>query len=105
MPQDIPEASTISRNDTAERFLNSFLYLFILHLAGAILGFVILFQLLYCFVTMSPPIARVTRFADRITRYCFEIFQYMTYNSDQSPFPFQDLPNGNESHVGHGSSI
>lgn len=104
MAHETPDSSQIPRSITAERILNSFLFVFILHLIGSVLGLIVLFQLLYSLVTMGPPIQRVTRFADRITRYCFEIFQYMTYNSEHSPFPFKDLPAEPESSMGHGAT-
>lgn len=92
MAQDSSEPAAVPRSITAERILNSILYVFILHLVVSVLALVVLFQLVYSLITMGPPIARLTRFADRITRYGFEIFQYMTYNSEHSPFPFRDLP-------------
>ena len=102
MTQDTPNSSHIPRAVTGERMLNAFLFIFILHLVGTILAVVVLFQHFYSLITMGPPIARLTQFADRLTRYSFEIFQYLTYNSDQSPFPFQDLPTENESPLEHG---
>ncbi len=104
MAQEMSENAQIPRSVTAERILNSFLFVFILHLVGSVLALIVLFQLLYSLVTMGPPIQRVTRFADRIIRYSFEIFQYMTYNSEHSPFPFKDLPAEEESSMGHGAT-
>jgi hypothetical protein len=34
----------------------------------------------------------VTRFAHRIVLYAYEIGQYVTYNKEQQPFPFDDFP-------------
>jgi hypothetical protein len=105
MALESPNTIVISRSITAERMLNCFLFVFILHLVVTVLAFVVLFQLVYSLITMGPPIARVTRFADRITRYSFEIFQYMTYNNEHSPFPFKDLPTESEAPLGNGAAI
>ena len=105
MAQAVSESAQIPRSVTAERILNSFLFVLILHLVMSVLGFIVLFQLVYSLITMGPPIRRVTRFADRITQYSFEIFRYMTYNSDHSPFPFKDLPVGDEASLGSGTAI
>lgn len=86
------KATMISRGTTGKRILFTIFFMIIFRLVGVVLSFVILFELLYSFLTKEPPSERVTRFAHRIVHYGYEIGQYLTYNKDQQPFPFDDFP-------------
>ncbi len=90
------EATVISRGTSGKRVLFTILFIVIARLVTAVLLFVILFELLFAFITKQPPSERVTRFAHRMVRYGYEIGQYITYNEEQMPFPFDDFPNGPE---------
>ncbi|HIF01423.1 MAG TPA: DUF4389 domain-containing protein [Planctomycetes bacterium] len=61
-------------------------------LIEAVLAVVVLYQLVYTLTTEQPPAVRVTRFANRLIRYGFEIGQYLTWNRDDRPFPFNEFP-------------
>ena len=86
------EATVITRGATGKRILFTILFLVIVRLVTAVLVFVILFELLFALITKQPPSERVTRFAHRMVRYGYEIGQYVTYNKEQTPFPFDDFP-------------
>ena len=88
------DVAVIDRTTTVTRFLFTLVFVIIIRLIEVVLAFVVLFELVYSLVTRRPPNPRVTRFADRVLRYAFEIGQYMTYNTDHPPFPFEELPNG-----------
>ena len=89
----------VPRDATGERVLYTFLFVLILHMVGAVLGLVVVFELVYALVTTARPSMRVTHFANRLVRYAFAICLYITYNSEQPPFPFADLPDGHHSPV------
>jgi predicted membrane protein len=90
------EATMISRGTTGKRILFTILFMIIFRLVGVVLVLVILFELLFSLITKEPPSERVTRFAHRMVRYGYEIGQYVTYNKEQQPFPFDDFPNDPE---------
>ncbi len=90
------DVAVIDHMTTGKRFLFTLVFVIILYLIGVVLAFVVLFELVYSLVTRRPPNPRVTRFADRVLRYAFEIGQYMTCNTDHRPFPFEELPSGTE---------
>ena len=90
------EATVISRGATGKRILFTILFIIIARLVTAVLGFVVLFELVFAFITKQPPSERVTRFAHRMVRYGYEIGQFVTYNEEQMPFPFDDFPSGTE---------
>ncbi len=83
------------------RVLHTLLFVIIANLLTAVLACVVLFQLGYALITQRPPYAWVSRFARRILRYALEIGQYITFNSDHPPFPFEELPNGAKSANGN----
>ena len=93
---DGDDVAVIDRMTTGKRFLYTLVFVIIVRLIEFVLAFVVLFELIYSLVTRRPPNPRVTRFADRVLRYAFEIGQYMTCNSDHPPFPFEELPSGTE---------
>ena len=93
-PADKP--TLIDRGTTGKRVLLTLFFFFVIALLEAVLAFVVLFELAYSLITQRPPTARVTRFAHRILRYGFDVGQYVTYNKNELPFPFDDLPNGVE---------
>ena len=90
------DATVIDRSATGKRILFTILFACVIRLIEAVLAFVVLFQLIYSLITKRPPNTRVTRFANRILCYAFDIGRYITCNKDQLPFPFDDLPNGSE---------
>jgi predicted membrane protein len=90
------DAIDIERTTTGKRILFTILFAIIFELLKAVLACVVLFELVYSLITTRPPNARVSRLAHRMLRYGFEIGQYVNYNRDQLPFPFEDFPNGTE---------
>jgi len=94
----------IDRSKTGKRILFTIVFAFIARLLEVLLAFVVLFELLYAFITRRPPHPRVTRFAHRLLRYGFVVGQYTTYNTDDLPFPFDELPSGTE-HVDINSAV
>lgn len=100
MADNIPNGEhtvTVTHSTTGKRVLCTLLFVIVLHLVAAVLAFLILFELGYAAVTQRLPHGRVTRFARRVVRYGFDICQYITWNSENLPFPFEELPNGAES--------
>ena len=89
---DTPNLHTTSRYSTGERILYTIFFTLILHLVAAALGLIILFELIFTLITMEPPTVRIKGFANRLIGYGWNICQYMTYNRDQPPFPFEDFP-------------
>ncbi len=86
------EATIINRGTTGKRILFTILFMIIFRLVGVVLSLVILFELLFSLITKRPPSERVTHFAHRIVLYGYEIGQYVTYNKDEQPFPFDEFP-------------
>ena len=82
----------IERRDTGIRILYTILFILAIRVAEIVLGLVVLFELAFALGTRSAPPGRVREFADRLIRYAYQVGQYLTYNREGAPFPFDDFP-------------
>ena len=90
------EAASISRDVTGKRILFTILFVLVVRGVEVVLAIVIVFELAFSLITRRRPSDRVTRFADRVVQYTFQIGQYLTYNRTEPPFPFDDFPDSQE---------
>jgi hypothetical protein len=90
------EAIVIDRSTTGKKFLFTVFFVVVVRLVEAVLAFVVFYELAYTLITKRPPNNRVTRFAQRILCYGLDIGQYLTYNKNQRPFPFDDFQIGTD---------
>lgn len=82
----------IDRSNTGKRFLFTVVFVVVARLIEGVLAVVVLYQLVDSLITKQPPNGGVTRFADRLLRYAFEVGQYVTWNKREKLFPFNDFP-------------
>ena len=85
-------ATEIERGSTGVRCLLTLLFLIIARVVGTVLFVIVLFELAYTLITMSPPPERVRAFANRAVAYVYRIMRYVTYSESRAPFPFVDFP-------------
>ncbi len=81
----------LSNRATWLRALFMLLFVVIFNLAGLVLGVAVLFQFVHTLITGRPN-ARVGVFGDSLGRYVYQILRYLTYNTEDRPFPFADWP-------------
>ncbi len=86
------ERPEIERTDTGLRILYSLLFWLIARVLGAVLGLLIVFDLLYTLVTGQLPPERLREFGNRIMTYFYRIGRYLSYNESALPFPFSEFP-------------
>ena len=86
------EGIEIERGTTGVRFLLTILFVVIARVVETVLLVVIVFELLYTLITMSPPPERVRGFGNRTLSYIYRILRYLTYAEPSAPFPFVDFP-------------
>ncbi len=89
--EEIPEVE-IERPETGWRVGYTLLFVVIAQLIEAVLGLVVVFNLVYALVTRREPSDSVKEFANRAASYLYRVIRYVTYNDDAPPFPFADLP-------------
>lgn len=69
------------------------LFALIYHLAEIVIFFVVVFQFVHVLVTKTRS-AQVLELGQGLSTYVYEILQFMTFNSEQLPFPFGRWPQG-----------
>ena len=82
----------IDRYDTGIRLLLSLLFAFIRGLVDSVVGLIVVFSLLWAFITRQPPSERLRALANRIVTFDYRVGRYLTYNESSVPFPFSDFP-------------
>lgn len=76
---------------TWTRLLFMLLFAIFYSVAEIVLLAVIIFQFLYTLVTGKTN-ARALRFGAQLSTYAYQVFMYLTYNTEERPFPFTDWP-------------
>ena len=61
------------------------------YLAGSLAVILSIAQALHGFL-QGEPNARLARFTQGLNQFIFQILQFLTYNSDEKPYPFSDWP-------------
>ena len=73
------------------RFVFMVLFALVASVAAYVVAVLIVIQFLFALVTGTGE-ARLKSFGGGLSLYLFQILQYLTYNSDEKPFPFKDWP-------------
>jgi len=91
-----PTTDAIKENVSNTNVWIRLLYMVLLSIlywaAEAILGVVIVFQFLSVLLTGDKN-AKVLSFGAQLSTYAYQIFRYLTFNSEEQPFPLGDWPN------------
>ncbi|MBW3567697.1 MAG: DUF4389 domain-containing protein [Proteobacteria bacterium] len=82
----------IKQQDTWLRLLFIIIYGAILWLASIVLAFVVVFQFLSVLFTRETQ-KNLLDFGASLAEYVRQIVAYLTFNSEDKPFPFGDWPN------------
>ena len=67
------------------------LFWIVFHLTQLVIAAVVIAQCVFTLVSGAPN-AQLLSFGDSLSRYVQEILRYVTFNSDQQPFPFSEFP-------------
>ncbi len=81
----------LSNRATWLRALFMLLFVVIFNLAELVLGVAVLFQFVHALITGRSN-ARVGNLGESLGRYVYQILRYLTYNTEDRPFPFADWP-------------
>ncbi len=63
----------------------------VFYLSQFVIAAVVIAQCAFTLISGAPN-AQLLSFGDSLSRYVQEILRYVTFNSDQRPFPFSDFP-------------
>lgn len=81
----------LSAKETWKRGLFILIFAFLYSIAEVVLAAIVLFQFLATLFTGSPN-ERLLIFSETLTRYIYQILQFVTYTSDQRPYPLSPWP-------------
>lgn len=71
------------------------LFAVIAGVASYVIAILIIIQFLFALVTGSSE-ARLQAFGNSLSQYIYQILRFLTYNSEDKPFPFSDWSNVDE---------
>jgi hypothetical protein len=74
-----------------QRVLFVALFWIVFYVAQMVVAVVTVAQCIFVLLTDNPN-AHLLRFGDSLSKYIHDILRYVTFNSDQRPFPFTDFP-------------
>jgi len=81
----------LKNTGTWMRFIYMVLFIIFYGIAEGLLMFIVLFQFIVTLIT-STPNERVRPFSRQLSRYIYNVLLFLTYNSEEKPFPFSDWP-------------
>ena len=88
------EATTrenVKVKDTWMRGIFILLFTFAYSIAEIVLAAVVFLQFLFLLFTAEKNI-NLLNLGDDVSRYIYQVMRYLTFNSDEKPFPFTDWP-------------
>ena len=69
-------------------------YFVVFNVVEILIAAVVLFQVIMTLFTGSRN-QRAMDFGAQLGMYAYQILRYLTYNTDEAPFPFSEWPSGN----------
>jgi Flp pilus assembly protein TadB len=77
------------------RFVFMILFMAIAGVASYVVTVLIFIQFIFALVTGNSE-ARLQKFGRNMAQYIFQILSFLTYNTEEKPFPFNDWPAADE---------
>lgn len=85
----------ISNTTTWGRALFMILFAIIYSIAEMVIGAVVIIQF-FIVLFSGQTNERLLRFGKELSRFIYQVFMYLTYNSEEKPFPFADWPSDDD---------
>lgn len=83
--------ASLTASESWIRGLNMLLFAVIYSVAEVVLSAVVVLQFIFLLLTRGPN-ERLLEFGDDLSVFIYQIIQYLTFNSDEKPFPFAPWP-------------
>jgi len=81
----------LSNKKTWQRILYTLLFSIAFSLAKTVLSFAVVIQIMIVLFTGTPH-ESIKSFSQQLSRYLYQISQYVSFNREEQPFPFDDWP-------------
>lgn len=85
------------------RGLYILIFAVIYSIAEIVIAAVVLFQFLSTLFTAKKN-ERLLTFGDNLATFIYQVLKYLTFNSDNKPFPFDEWPGSSEGRTGQTDS-
>ncbi len=85
----------LTTKSTWMRALYMVLFVVLFNVAELVMAVTVILQFLFSLIGGTPN-QRLLRFGAELSQYIYQILQYLTYNSEERPFPFGDWPRQDE---------
>ena len=92
---DTEQKENMTPQEAWTRGLFMLMFFILLQLAKIVAGVVVVLQFLFTIFTTQTN-ENLLRFGGSLSRYIYQAWSYLTYNSDTRPFPFAPWPDGDE---------
>lgn len=83
--------SNITSGEHWLRLVYMLLFAVLLYVAGMVMGVVIILQFLFALLTGGNN-GNLRHFGQVLSLYIYDCLNFLTYNTEQKPFPFDDWP-------------
>ena len=83
--------TNVTRGATWLRGLFMLLFAVIIFITRFLLAAIVVFQFLHVLVT-AKPMPRLVGFGESLGRFIYQIVRYLTFDTEDRPFPFADWP-------------
>lgn len=81
----------LSKSSIWTRLLYMLLFVIFYSVAEVVITAVVIFQFVVVLVTDGPN-TRLLSFGQSLSRYVYQVMRFLTFNSEQHPFPFGGWP-------------
>lgn len=85
----------LRKRQTWLRGLYMVLFVLAFHVAEFVLGAVVLLQFLFTLFTGDTN-QRLLQFGENLSEYVYQILRFLTFNTEEMPFPFSDWPDASK---------
>lgn len=96
MKEEIKER--LQRNETWQRALYMLFFIIIYGVSKFVIFAIILFQFITIILTGGTN-EQMLKFGQNLSTYLYQITQFLTFNSEEHPFPFSKWPSGAPHHI------
>lgn len=80
------------------RFLFMIFFFVVNYFVQILIGFIALLQFV-CTLFKDEPNPRILHFGDGLSQFVYQIMAYLTYTTEEKPFPFNEWPASNDAPV------
>jgi len=85
------EKTIFKNNPGWQRVLFVAIFWLVFYVAQMVVALVVITQCVFVIVSNNPN-QQLLSFGDSLSKYIHDILRFVTFNSDQRPFPFSDFP-------------